>query len=105
MGSLSFDEFELKIYATGNIKGTLYINYEEILTLNSEEVTNELRKYIRNDQELLEIIEFMPYDEETLRENNGTAFFVIDTNWFTASLVDNVKGIVVADGLIELLLR
>lgn len=100
VGSLNFDEFEMKVYAVGNIKGTLFIEFKEILILNSKNVSNELRKYIKNDSELKKIIEYMPYDEEILNSKQGNAFFVTETNWFTAKLINNQTGEIMNDGIV-----
>lgn len=100
VGSMNFDEFELRIYAVGNVKGQLYLDYEEILELNSEDVSNELKKYIRNDRQLKELIEFMPFDQEILDEKGGNAFFVSETNWFTARLINNNTGETICDDII-----
>lgn len=100
VGSLNFDEFEMKVFAVGNIKGTLYLNYNEILILNSENVSNELRKYVKNDVMLSELIEYMPFDEDILNSKNGDAFFVLETNWFTAQLVNNNTGEIIHDDII-----
>ncbi len=85
---MSFDEFELRIYAVGNIKGTLYKDYQEILELNTKDASNELKKYIKDDKELNELIEYMSFDEDILKEKNGNVFFVSETNWLEAKLVN-----------------
>ena len=100
VGSMNFDEFELRIYAVGNVKGVLYRDGEAILELNSEDVSNELKKYIRDDKELAELIEFMPFDQEILDEKGGNAFFVLETNWLMAKLVNNNTGELLHDDII-----
>lgn len=97
---MSFDEFEMQIYAVGNIKGKLYKQYEELLELNSEDVANELKKYVKDDTELLNMIEYMPYDEEVLKEREGNAFFVVELNWLTAKLINNATGETLRDDII-----
>lgn len=89
IGSMSFDEFELKIYAVGNVKGSLFKDGEEVLELNGEDVFNEMKKYIKNDNELNRIIEFMSFDEDVLKEKNGNVLFIQESNWLSAKLVNN----------------
>lgn len=100
IGSVNFDEFELRLYAVGNVKGRLYKNYEEILAINSEDVANELKKYIKDDDELKLLIEYMPFDEEILNEKGGEAFFVTETNWLTARLINNNTNEIINDDII-----
>lgn len=100
IGSVSFDEFELKIFAVGNVKGTLYKNFDELLVLNNKDIANDLLRYVKNDDELNELIEFMPYDEEILKEKNGNALFIQESNWLIAKLVDNEKEIVINEEII-----
>lgn len=92
IGSMSFDEFELKIYATGNIKARLYWDYEEVLELDSDDISNELMKYVKDDKMLEELVLDMEYDEEVLEEKQGNALFLSDSNWLTAVLVNNSTG-------------
>lgn len=100
IGSASFDEFELKLFAVGNVKGSLYKNFDELLVLNNEDIANDLLKYVKNDVELYELIEFMPYDEEIVREKNGNALFIQESNWLIAKLVDNKNELIVTDEII-----
>lgn len=100
IGSMSFDEFEFKLYATGNIKAKLYINYHEVLELNSSDVYNELVKYINDDNMLEELIELMEFDKKTLEEKNGNVFFIIDYNWLTVKLVNNLTHEVINENII-----
>lgn len=100
VGSMNFDEFELRMYAVGNIRGQLFKDYEEVLELNSDDVSNELKKYIDDDNELQSLIEYMAFDQETLRERNGNAFFVSESNWLTARLINNSTGEVICDDII-----
>ena len=100
IGSMHFDEFELQIFANGNIKGQLFKNYREVLNLNSEDISNELQKYIENDKHLDEVIEYMPTDEVVLKEKSGNAFFVSESNWLMARLINNTTGDVVHDDII-----
>ena len=100
IGSMHFDEFELQIFANGNIKGQLFKNYKEVLNLNSEDISNELKKYIDDDKHLDEVIEYMPTDEEVLKDKSGNAFFVSESNWLMARLINNTTGEVVHDDII-----
>ena len=68
---MSFDEFELCIYAVGNIKGTLYIAYQAVLEVNRNDISSELRKYVNDDIQLSAISEYMGYDEGVLHEHEG----------------------------------
>lgn len=100
VGSMNFDEFELRIYAEGNIKGQLYLNNECILELNTEEASNELKKYIKNDNDLEMLIEYMPFDNDILKDKGGNAFFVSESNWLMAKLINNNTGEVLHDDII-----
>ena len=98
--SMSFDEFELCIYAVGNIKGTLYIAYQAVLEVNRNDISSELRKYVNNDIQLSAIIEYMGYDEGVLHEHEGNVFFVNESNWLIARLVNHMTGEIVQDDII-----
>ena len=47
IGSASFDEFELKLFAVGNVKGTLYKNFDGLLELNNEDIASDLLRYVK----------------------------------------------------------
>lgn len=100
VGSMNFDEFELRIYAVGNVKGQLYLNGECILELNTEDAANELKKYIKDDKALTALIEYMPFDSEILEEKGGNAFFVSESNWLMARLINNNTGEILHDDII-----
>ncbi len=100
LGSMSFDEFELKLFAVGNIKARLYLNYEEVLELDNDNVGNELNKYISSDEMLIEVIEFCSYDKKVLERNNGNALFVLENNWIEAVLLNNSKGEVMYEDIV-----
>lgn len=89
IGSILLDEYEMKFFAVGNIKGKLYMDYKLILEVNGESVSDELRKYFANDKELEKICVYSDFDESTLKEMNGDAFFICESNWLTAQLIDN----------------
>lgn len=89
VGSMSFDEFELQLFASGNVRGSLYLNYENVLNFNNEDVAVELNRYIKSDAELKKIIEFMPFDEDVLRENDGNTLFLTESNWLSATLFNH----------------
>ena len=80
LGSINIDEFELKIYAYGEIKGKLYIDYQEKLNLNQEDISNKLKKYIRNDEELQKLIVYMNYDKRIFNQKKGNVFFLESIN-------------------------
>ena len=100
IGSASFDEFELKLFAVGNVKGTLYKNFDGLLELNNKDIASDLLRYVKNDIELNDLIEFMPYDEEILKEKNRNALFIQESNWLIAKLVDNKNEIVITEEII-----
>ena len=101
IGSISFDEFEMLLYATGRIRASLYINYVEVLKLNDEDVFNDLCKYIHNDIELKELIEYMSFDEDILNDKNGNALFVEESNWLFVTLKNNEKGEILYDNILD----
>lgn len=92
IGSLNFDEFEMRLYAKGNIKARLFVGYKEVLNVNGADIYVDLSKYISNDSQLSALIEYMPYDEEVLNEKKGAALFIEESNWLSATLIDNQKG-------------
>lgn len=100
IGSLNFDEFEMRLYAKGNIKAKLYVGYKEVLNLNGRDIYIDLSKYVSNDEELSALIEYMPYDEQILKEKSGRAFFIEECNWLTATLVDNQRNEILYDEII-----
>lgn len=100
IGSMNFDEFELRLYAVGNVKGQLYLRGECVLELNTNDVSNELKKYIKDDNELTDLIEYMSYDAEVLKERNGNVFFVSEMNWLIARLFNNDTGETLHDDII-----
>ena len=42
----------------------------------------------------------MPFDQEILDEKGGNAFFVSETNWLTARLINNNTGEIICDDII-----
>lgn len=91
IGSMSFDEFELQLFAVGNIRGKLFKEYKEILELNNDDVSGDLQRYVKNDLDLNDLIEFMPFDEEILKAKNGNVLFIEESNWLSAKLINNQK--------------
>lgn len=88
VGSMGFDEFELLIYAVGNIRGELYLDNELVLQINGSDVSSELRKYINDDQQLYQLLEYMSFDPNVLQNKNGNALFLSESNWFSANVVN-----------------
>lgn len=43
----------------------------------------------------------MSYDEEILKEKNGNALFIQESNWLIAKLVDNKNEIVITEEIIR----
>ena len=100
IGSLNFDEFEMRIFAEGNIKAKLYLNWKLVLELNNSNISNELLKYVKSDKELNEIISYSDVDKDILEEKNGNALFVDESNWLTAEIIDNNNDEIVESGII-----
>lgn len=100
IGSASFEEFEIKLFAAGNVKGKLYKNSRVVLELNGKDISNALLEYVKNDVELNELIECMSYDKDVLEKKNGNALFIQESNWLEAKLVDNENEIVIDEGII-----
>ena len=90
----------MRLYAKGNIKAKLFVEYKEVLNFNGRDIYIDLSKYVSNDKELSALIEYMPYDEHILKEKSGRAFFIEESNWLTATLVDNQKNEVLYDEII-----
>ena len=68
--------------------------------MNNEDIASDLLRYVKNDIELDELIEFMPFDEEILKEKNGNALFIQESNWLIAKLVDNKNEVVITEEII-----
>lgn len=102
IGSISFDEFELLLYADGNIKGELYKDYELLEEFNSSDISNKIRRYISTDSELYRLVEYMPYDEEMLKSKNGNVLFITESNWLAATIYNHsTKEIVESDIILD----
>lgn len=100
IGSLNFDEFEMKIFAEGNIKAKLYVNWKLVLELNNSNISNELLKYVKNDKELYEIITYSDFDTEILNNKKGNALFIDESNWLTAEIINNNNDEIIESGII-----
>lgn len=100
IGSLNFDEFEMKIFAEGNIKAKLYINWELVLELNNSNISNELLKYVKSDEELYKIMIYSEYDKEILDSKGGNALFIDESNWLTAEIINNSNDEIIESGII-----
>lgn len=77
-----------------------YIAYQAVLEVNRNDISSELRKYVNDDIQLSAIIEYMGYDEGVLHEHEGNVFFVNESNWLIARLVNNMTGEIVQDDII-----
>lgn len=71
-----------------------------VLEVNRNDISSELRKYVNNDIQLSAIIEYMGYDEGVLHEHEGNVFFVNESNWLIARLVNHMTGEIVQDDII-----
>ena len=100
IGSLNFDEFEMRIFAEGNIRAKLFWDWKLVLELNSSNVSNDLLKYVKSDKELNEIISYSDFDKDILEEKNGNALFVYESNWLTAEIMNNNNDEIVESGII-----
>lgn len=100
IGSLNFDEFEMKIFAEGNIKAKLYVNWKLVLELNNSNISNELLKYVKSDKELYEIITYSDFDTEILNNKKGNALFIDESNWLTAEIINNNNDEIIESGII-----
>lgn len=100
IGSLNFDEFEMKIFAEGNVKAKLYINWELVLELNNSNISNELLKYVKSDEELYKIMIYSEYDKEILDSKGGNALFIDESNWLTAEIINNSNDEIIESGII-----
>ena len=56
--------------------------------------------YVNDDIQLSAIIEYMGYDEGVLHEHEGNVFFVNESNWLIARLVNHMTGEIVQDDII-----
>lgn len=100
IGSISLDEYELCLYAVGNIKGKLFLNHVEVLEVNTNDIASELKKYVSDDEELNVLIEFMEYDVDILNKKGGNVFFVSESNWFEAKIINHQTEEILADDII-----
>ncbi len=100
IGSMNFDEFEFQLFAVGNIRGELFYKWKKVLDFNKEYIASDLKKYIKDDKQLDEIIEYMAFDEDILQEKNGNVFFITESNWLSAQLINNNNGQVLHSDII-----
>ncbi len=100
IGSIHMDEYQIKIYIVGNIKASLYLDYEKIIELNGTSVSDELSTYIKDDKELNNLIEYDFINEEKLNEKAGNVLFVSESNWFQATAINNNNEDLIYDEMI-----
>lgn len=100
IGSLSFDEFEFKLYATGNIRAKLYIDFVEVLSVNHSDVGSELSVYIGSDHKLVSLIEHAHENDALLSKKQGNALFILESNWLQAKLINNSTNEIIVEGII-----
>ena len=67
----------------------MYINYQEKLDLNQKDVSNKLKKYIKNDKELQKLIVYMNYDKRIFSKKKGNVFFLENTNSIVIKCFNN----------------
>lgn len=89
IGSAYLDEFEVKMIAAGNIRGTLFLNFEPIMEINSCDIYQDLQPYIHNDKELKSLIQREEVDEAILSIKKGNALFLTESNWLALQIVNN----------------
>ena len=92
IGSLHFDEFEMKLFAKGNLRGRLFWNGLEVQSFDTSDVYADLSRYVKNDEELKNIIEYLPYDEYILEEKEGKVLFVEENKWLVLTVINNQTG-------------
>ena len=92
IASAFLDEYELKLSAEGNIRAQIYLEYEEVAAINDKDASDELMKYVKDDQELMTRLVREEYSEECLEEHNGNAIFMQESNWLTLTLINHVNG-------------
>ena len=86
------DELEIQLVAEGNIKAQVYINFEEVASFNDGSISNELSKYIKNDEELTSMMVREDYNEEILSERQGSVMFVPESNWLSFVIINHSNG-------------
>lgn len=92
IASAYLDEYELRLSAEGNIRAQIFVDYEEVASINDDDASRELLKYIKSDKELIACMIREEYSEEVLCEHNGNAIFVPESNWLTFSLINHITG-------------
>ena len=94
-----FLDFDFSLLSRGDL---VYCDppYQAVLEVNRNDISSELRKYVNNDIQLSAIIEYMGYDEGVLHEHEGNVFFVNESNWLIARLVNHMTGEIVQDDII-----
>ncbi len=92
LASAFFDEYELRLNAEGNIRARIFINYEEVETINEEDASNELLKYAKNDRQLNDLLVYEEVNEATLLEKKGNAIFLQEANWLVLVLSNHITG-------------
>lgn len=102
IGSIHFDEFELSLYAEGNIKGELYKDYILLEEFNSADISNRIRRYVSTDNELNRLIVYTYYDEEILNLKKGNALFISENNWLSVTIRNlSTKRIIESDIILD----
>lgn len=92
IASAYYDELEIQLVAEGNIKAQVYINFEEVASFNDGSISNELSKYIKNDEELTSMMVREDYNEEILSERQGSVMFVPESNWLSFVIINHSNG-------------
>ncbi len=87
--SAYYDEAEIRIYAEGNVKATIYHHYEEILSINGEDAGEKLMEFVSSDEELDKKAVWGDFDENELRLHNGEVIFISESNWLFAQVYNH----------------
>ena len=92
IASAYLDEYELELTVEGNIRAQIYIDFVEVANINDRDAAYELMKYVKNDQELREMMVREEYSEEILKDHLGNIIFVPESNWLSLSLINHLSG-------------
>lgn len=92
IATASLDEYELKLSADGNIRASIYVDYEEVASINSEEASPILSQYYKDDVELLSCLEREDFNQSLLELHSGNTIFMPESNWLNLTLIDNSIG-------------
>lgn len=100
VASMLFHNFELKIFAEGNVKCDLYVQGTHINMFKDCDIYDEIEANMPVTYNLKDWIVYEDYTEQKLKKLNGNALFVYESNSFIGILIDNNNNNVLNDDIL-----